>query len=159
MLESVADSNMRAWAAALSPGNGHLAGGLPRKRPPRPPVAPYAGNGHARWGGCRKPPLHGSVLIDHIRSKLPLHRIRCIAPVLPNKIADEFQSHGRAHVSFRPHCPGCLCERHHGAAQARGHTAGFRRQAPACHRPEHAHLVVRLTCQQKNAMCVKHVHR
>jgi hypothetical protein len=51
MLESVADSNMRAWAVALSPGNGHLAGGLPRKRPPRPQVAPYAGNGHAGWGG------------------------------------------------------------------------------------------------------------
>ena len=43
------DSNMRDWAAARSPGNGHLAGGVPRKRPPRPPVAPYAGNGHRGW--------------------------------------------------------------------------------------------------------------
>ena len=45
---------MRDWAAARSPGNGHLAGGVPRKRPPRPPVAPYAGNGHRGWGGLRK---------------------------------------------------------------------------------------------------------
>eukprot|EP01046_Picozoa_sp_COSAG06_P001323 COSAG06_NODE_43_length_29826_cov_32.009621_3_plen_98_part_00 len=45
---------MRDWAAARSPGNGHLGGGVPRKRPPRPPVAPYAGNGHRGWGGLRK---------------------------------------------------------------------------------------------------------
>eukprot|EP01046_Picozoa_sp_COSAG06_P005717 COSAG06_NODE_258_length_18940_cov_15.039648_18_plen_69_part_00 len=36
MLESVTDSNMQDWAAALSPGNDHLGGGVPRKRPTRP---------------------------------------------------------------------------------------------------------------------------
>ena len=30
------DFYINPWAAALSPGNGHLGGGLPRKRPPRP---------------------------------------------------------------------------------------------------------------------------
>ena len=54
MLESVVDSNMRAWAASLSPGNGHLGGGLPRKRPLGPLVAPYSGNGHVGGGGWRK---------------------------------------------------------------------------------------------------------
>ena len=53
-LESIADSSRSNWDAALSPENGHLAGGLPRKRPPRPLVAPYAGNGHCGWGGWRK---------------------------------------------------------------------------------------------------------
>jgi hypothetical protein len=62
---------MRAWAAALSPGNGHLGGGLPRKRPPGPLAAPYAGNGHLGGGVGGKPPLHGSVLIDHIWNTLP----------------------------------------------------------------------------------------
>ena len=32
-LESAVDSKWNTWAAALSPGNGHLGGGTPRKQP------------------------------------------------------------------------------------------------------------------------------
>ena len=56
--------SQRDWAAARSPGNGHLAGGVPGKRPPRPQWPHTPETAIAGGGGCGKPPLHGSMLID-----------------------------------------------------------------------------------------------